>query len=288
MSLREHIQPNASVKTRQELFLRRWFPLLIALALLIIMGFYTVTDQSHLHNSLLLDGADWSGYALCHRITERSFTINGRQFPLCARCSGMYLGVALITIVAMLAGRMRRAKLPKLQLFLVLLGFIALMGIDGINSYSHFFPQAPHLYEPRNWLRLVTGMGTGVAMGIILLPALAQSLWRRPSYQPILESGRELAAVLILALLTVFLLLSNQATFLYVLALVSVTGLLFILTALNTVILLVLFRRDGRATNWRQTLWPLLLGFVVALVEIGVISSLRFDLTGTMTGLPGL
>lgn len=35
----------------------------------------------------------------------------------------------------------------------------------GINSYSHFFPAAPHLYEPRNWLRLVTGMGTGVAMG---------------------------------------------------------------------------------------------------------------------------
>ena len=288
MSLREQTQPMTPSKLWQQVFLRRWFLLLIAIGLLAIMGFYTVTDYGYLNNNLLLDGADWSSYALCHRITERSFTINGRQFPLCARCSGMYLGVALMLVAAGLSGRMRRANLPSFKLLLVLLGFIALMGIDGINSYSHFFPQAPHLYEPKNWLRLATGMGTGVAMGLILLPALAQSLWRRPQYQPIIDSGRELVALLILALVTILLLLSNQSTLLYVLAVMSVAGLLFIVTALNTVILLVLFRRDGRATTWRQTLLPLLLGFLIALVELSVISSLRFNLTGTMTGFPGL
>lgn len=288
MLQQEQTQPMASSKSWLQAILQRGFPLLVVVGLLTIMGFYTVTDGSHLHNSLLLDGADWSGYALCHRITERSFTINDRQFPLCARCSGMYLGVALVAVVISLSGRMRRANLPKLPILLLLLGFIALMGIDGINSYSHFFPQAPHLYEPRNWLRLATGMGTGLAMGLILLPALAQSLWRRPEYQPIVDSGRELLALLILALITVLLLLSNQPTLSYVLAVTSVAGLLFIVTALNTVILLVLFRRDGRATTWRQTLWPLLLGFVVAVVELGIIGALRFDLTGTMTGFPGI
>ena len=183
---------------------------------------------------------------------------------------------------------MRRANLPPLKLLLLLLGFIALMGIDGINSYSHFFPQAPHLYEPRNWLRLATGMGTGLAMGLILLPALAQTLWRRPDYRKIIDSGRELAALLILALVTILLLLSNQATLLYVLALTSVAGLLFILTALNTIIFLVLFRQDGRATTWRQTVLPLLLGFLAAVVVITIIGAFRFNLTGTMTGFPGL
>ncbi len=288
MSLREQTQQMTHSKLWQQAILRRWFLLLIAIGLLAIMGFYTVTDYGYLNNNLLLDGADWSSYALCHRITERSFTINGRQFPLCARCSGMYLGVALMLAAAALSGRMRRANLPSFKLLLVLLGFIALMGIDGINSYSHFFPQAPHLYEPQNWLRLATGMGTGVAMGLIILPALAQSLWRQPQYQPIIESGRELMALLILAFVTVLLLLSNQSTLLYVLAVTSVVGLLFIVTALNTVILLVLFRRDGRATMWRQTLLPLLLGFVIALVELSIISSLRFNFTGTMTGFPGL
>ena len=122
----------------------------------------------------------------------------------------------------------------------------------------------------------------------MLLPALAQSLWRRPQYQPIIESGRELVALLILAFVAVLLLLSNQSTLLYVLAIMSVAGLLFIVTALNTVILLVLFRRDGRATTWRQTLLPLSLGLLIALVELSVISLLRFNLTGTMTGFPGL
>ena len=252
------------------------------------MGFYTVTENSHLHNSPLLDGADWASYALCHRITERSFTIAGRQFPLCARCSGMYLGAALILIVMGLAGRMRRAYLPPMKLLLILLALIALMGIDGLNSYSHFFPNAPHLYEPQNWLRLTTGMGTGIAMGIIILPALAQSLWRQPENQPILGSGRELLILLILALVTIVLVLSNQSTLLYVLALTSVAGLLFIVAALNTVILLVMFRQDGRATTFWQTLYPFFVGFLIALVELSLISYLRFSLTGTMTGFPGL
>lgn len=288
MTLREDTQLMAPAESRHQIFVRRWFPLLVVLLLLVLLGFYTVTDDAHLQNSLLLDGADWSGYAFCHRITDRSFTINGRQFPLCARCSGMYLGVALVVVVTLLAGRMRRANLPPLKLLLLLLGFIALMGVDGINSYLHFFPQAPHLYEPRNWLRLATGMGTGLAMGLILLPALAQTLWRRPDYRKIIDSRRELAALLILALVTILLLLSNQATLLYVLALTSIVGLLFILTALNTIVFLVLFRQDGRATTWRQTGLPLLLGFLAAVVVIAIISALRFNLTGTMSGFPGL
>lgn len=288
MSLRDQTQPKTSENFLQHLLLKRWFVLLVVLAILLVMGFYTVTDSSHLHNSLLLDGSDWSGYALCHRITERSFTINGRQFPLCARCSGMYLGAALVVVIAGLSGRMRRANLPSFKLLLVLLGLIGLMGIDGINSYSHFFPEAPHLYQPQNWLRLATGMGTGVAMGIILLPALAQSLWRQPQYRAIIRSPRELAVLLILASVVVLLVLSNQAMLLYVLALASVAGLLFILTALNAIILLVLFRRDGRATSWRQTVLPLLFGFLIAMIQLSIIASLRFNLTGTMTGFPGI
>ncbi len=285
MSIRE---PTQLASTWPQAPLRRWLLLLIVLGLTAVIGFYTVTENSHLHNSLLLDGADWTSYALCHRITERSFTIAGRQFPLCARCSGMYLGAALVLLVMGLAGRMRRAHLPPLKLLLVLLGLIGLMGIDGLNSYSHFFPNAPHLYEPQNWLRLTTGMGTGIAMGMIILPALAQSLWRQPENRAIIDSGRELLALLLLALVTIALVLSNQSTLLYVLALTSVAGLLFIVAALNTVILLVMLRQDGRATVFWQTLLPFFVGFVIALLELSLISYLRFSITGIMTGFPGI
>lgn len=288
MSLSEPTQPSSTKNVWHQSHFRRWLPLLLALAVITILAFYTVTDESHLHSSLLLDGADWASYALCHRISDRSFTIAGRQFPLCARCSGMYLGASLAIAVFILSGRLRRTSLPPWRLLLVLIAFIVLMGIDGLNSYSHFFPQAPHLYEPQNWLRLATGLGTGLAMGIILIPALAQSLWRQPDYRPIIGSGRELAGLLLLAFMTGLLVLSNQPVLLYVLAVTSVAGLLFIVTALNTVILLVIFKQDGRAATWQQTVVPLVLGLLIAAAVLSTISYLRFSLTGTMTGFPGL
>ena len=43
----------------------------------------------------LLGKADAVGYAVCHRIDARSFHLGERPLPLCARCSGMYLGAML-------------------------------------------------------------------------------------------------------------------------------------------------------------------------------------------------
>jgi uncharacterized membrane protein len=234
------VEASAFLSRWQQPQARRWLLLSIVLGALLIMGFYTVTDSSRLAHNHILDGADWTGYAICHRITARSFAINGRQLPLCARCTGMYLGVALVFLVLTLSGRLRWGELPPLRVLLLLAAFVALMGIDGLNSYAHFFPDALHLYRPRNWLRLVTGMGTGLAMGVVIFPALAQTLWREPVWRPAINTLPELSHLVLVAAVAVLLLLSNQATILYVLALVSGAGVLLILTANDSVLLLIL------------------------------------------------
>ena len=267
---------------------RRWRLLAIVAGALLILAFYTVTDPSRLAHSHLLQGADYAGYAICHRITERSFTIAGRQLPLCARCTGIYLGISLTFLVLLMAGRTRRSALPPLRLLLVLGGFIGAMGIDGLNSYSHFFPGAPHLYEPQNWLRLVTGAGAGLTMGLLTFPALAQTLWRRQEWQAVISSGRELAGLVALAGLLVLLVLSNQPPLLYVLGIASAAGVLLILTALNAILLLIVLRQDGQASRWQQAITPLAAGLTLALLEIGAVGVVRFQLTGTLTGFPGL
>lgn len=267
---------------------RRWLTLLIILFLLFLMAFYQVTDPSRLSNDVILAGADYAGYAICHRITERSFTIAGRQVPLCARCTGMYLGVSLTFMILAMAGRQRRSDLPPLPVLLVLVGFVGAMGIDGVNSYSHFFPDWPHLYEPRNWLRLVTGMGVGLAMGVILFPALAQTLWRQQERRPSVASLWELEGLVVAALLAVILVLSNQPAVSYVMALISAAGVVLVLTAINSMTLLIILRKDARAQSWRQATLPLAVGLALALLQIGAASALRYALTGTMTGFPGL
>jgi uncharacterized membrane protein len=39
--------------------------------------------------------AYFAGSVVCHQIAERSFVTAGRQWPICARCAGIYLGVAV-------------------------------------------------------------------------------------------------------------------------------------------------------------------------------------------------
>src|ERR1044071_4034627 len=46
----------------------------------------------------ILGKADAIGYAICHRIDERSFTIGDRQLPLCARCTGEFFSPAISLI----------------------------------------------------------------------------------------------------------------------------------------------------------------------------------------------
>jgi uncharacterized membrane protein len=278
----------AQLKPWSSPFSQRAILLSVVLMVVLILGFYTVTDSSRLEQHEILNGADYAGYAVCHRITDRSFTIAGRQLPLCARCTGMYLGVVLTFVVLGLAGRRRWSMMPPLRVILVLLGFIALFGIDGLNSYSHFFPGLPHVYTPQNWLRLVTGVGAGLMMGIILFPAVAQSLWRNQEQKPSIGSLRELAGVVVLAAIVVVLVLSNEPTILYVLGLASAGGVVMVLTAINATALLILTRRDAQAINLRHAILPLSIGLALALIQIGVISFMRYSFTGTMTGLPGL
>ncbi len=267
---------------------RRYWFLAIVVGAVLLMALYSLSDPARLAHDQALMGSDWLGAGVCHRITARSFTIAGRQLPLCARCTGLYLGVALTMIVLAISGRLRHGDLPPKSILFLLIGFIGIMGVDGINSYTHFFPNFPHVYEPRNWLRLLTGIGTGLAMGLFIFPVLAQTLWKLNYLRPVITSFRELVAIVAVALTAVILLLSNQPTINYVLAIVSVVGLIAILASINAVLLLVLFRRDGLATRWTETAVPLGISIILAIGELIAMSLLRVQLIGTITGFPGL
>ena len=45
------------------------------------------------------------GSKICHQLAARSFHTNGVQWPVCARCAGLYLSAPLGAVVAMTARR---------------------------------------------------------------------------------------------------------------------------------------------------------------------------------------
>src|SRR3972149_3375635 len=90
------------------LFIARGVLILAAIALL---GAWLILTPEG-----VLGKADAIGYSVCHRIAERSFTIAGRQMPLCARCTGMYLGMLTGLLFQLPYGR--RAEFPPLKIAL--------------------------------------------------------------------------------------------------------------------------------------------------------------------------
>lgn len=250
----------------------------IALTLL-IMALWLLGTPAH-----LMDKVDAIGYAVCHRIPSRSFAIDGRPLPLCARCTGIYLGVMTALGLYTATGRLPAAKLPPIRVLAVLLLFGGLIAIDGLNSYLSIFSFYTPIYQPHNTLRLLTGIGAGITMLTIVLPVFNSVVWRAPRAQAPLTSLRETAVVLVIGLLVAALVLLEIPALLLPLALLSVFGVLLMFWIVGTVLFLTVMRRENTVEHWHDLQIPGLAGFAFAMLVIGTIDLARYALTGTWEG----
>jgi uncharacterized membrane protein len=231
----------------------------------------------------LLGKADAVGYAVCHRIDARSFHLGERQLPLCARCTGMFLGAVLGLLFQTLASG-RKAGMPPWQLWGVFGLFVAAFGIDGVNSYLHLFPGAPSLYEPSNLGRLLTGTGMGLVIAFVIYPAFNQTAWKYFDPTPALRGFKPLAIVVLLALLMDWLVWIENPFLLYFFGLVSALGVLILLVMVYSVFWMMLLKSDNRFERLSQLMLPLVLGFGTAIAQIALFNLVRFFFTGTWDG----
>jgi uncharacterized membrane protein len=256
--------------------------LIAALATTALLAFLIATPDG------LLSKADMVGYAVCHRIESHSFAVAGRQLPLCARCSGTFLG-ALTGFFgqAVVLRRRRAAEFPPAPIIVVLAGLMLLWAADGLNSYLALV-YGPHVYEPQNWLRLTTGALNGLVMSALVYPVFNFTLWRRSASERAIHNLRDLGVLLLLEAGMVGLVLTQWSFLLYPLALLSALGVLTLLTCVNSVLVLIIVRRENVVDTWREAIVPLLAGLTVSLIQVGVIDVVRYALTGTLSGIPPL
>lgn len=230
--------------------------------------------------------ADAIGYAICHRIPDRSFTTyNDRQLPLCARCTGIYTGVMTGFLLIQATGYGRASRLPSWRVGLVFLLFLGAFGIDGLNSYFHLFPNVEGgLYTPHNTLRLITGAFIGLTMIHLLYPLFNMTVWRELDERRALPNLRMLAIQCGVLGLVVAAMLTGSPLVLLVTGLLSAFGVLMVLTMVNAVMFMTFIRRDRTYTRWNELWLPLLAGLTVAILLIGGIDAARFMFTGTWDG----
>jgi uncharacterized membrane protein len=232
----------------------------------------------------LLGKADAIGYAVCHRIESRSFHLGERQLPLCARCTGTFLGALAGAVILLAIGRGRTAEMPPQRVIILLVLTSVSWAVDGVNSYASLLPRLPHLYTPQNWLRLTTGAFLGLSMSAVFIPAVNQSLWKNPPVVPSLKNLREFVLYFLAAPALIGLVLTDNPLILYPLAVLSAAGILYLLTGVYAALLLMVTRREGFAESLRD-IWPVLVaGLTLALVQIILIDIVRFHFTGTWGG----
>lgn len=89
----------------------------------------------------------------CHQLPERSFFFRGRQFPLCARCTGLVVGFILIGPIV---------SVFTLGNMYLSLAFVLAMCLDG-------FLQLKGVRPSTNFRRISTGLTAGYGVFSILV-----------------------------------------------------------------------------------------------------------------------
>ncbi len=277
------------MKTRLLLAAQKLSNLFIPLAALaILLGWLAITPPG------ILGKADSIGYAVCHRLDERSFHYDdGAGLPLCARCSGMYFG-AMVGLAFQAIFSRRKAGMPTKKVIFVL----ALLGLafafDGLNSYLYLMKSMstgrldfiPTLYIPNNTLRLFTGSGAGLGIAVALFPAFNQTIWRDWDSAPAMGTLKPLVILITLMLGLDLLILTDLDMVLYPVAIISAGGVLLLLTMVYEVLWVTITRQENTFTAFRHTWLPTLAGLIIALLQITATDLFRFWLTRTWGGFP--
>lgn len=278
MSSESSLASLSNGQTRQTI--PQWVIVGIMVSSLLIIGLWSALTPDSAHGK-----AEAVGYAICHRIGERSFSALGYQLPLCARCTGIYLGVMTGLSLYIASGRGKATNLPSWKISGALGLSVVVLGVDGLNSYFHLFPGFNYgIYEPNNTLRLITGIYCGITLITLVLPIFNNVMWRKDDNRRVLENWRELGGLLLVTTLVLAATLTRRPMILLVFGYASAIGVVLVLTLINAVMVTTVLRLDRSFNSLREMWLPLLGGLALAMLMIGGIDLLRYSLTGTWEG----
>jgi len=206
----------------------------------------------------------------------------------------MYLGAVTGLVFQSINGG-KRSKVPSWSIIAVLLVFVVAFGVDGINSYLYLLKQIrpgilqsiPNIYIPNNTLRLLTGSGMGLVMAVMLFPAFNQSIWTDyDDTRSGLPGWKAFSLLLGIQIIFDLLVMTGSPLILYPVALISVLGVLLLLTMVYTIVWVMITGQENKYTKIWQLWLPLLAGFTITMIQTFGIDLLRFWLTGTWGGFP--
>ena len=97
---------------------------------------------------------------LCHQIPSRSFELDAMPLAVCARCTGVYLGLVIGLVVYPLWRRIDTQTMPSRVLLAIGIAPLAIDGAAGVMR----------IYASTMSVRAVTGVVAGLVVASFILP----------------------------------------------------------------------------------------------------------------------
>ncbi len=132
---------------------------------LLLLAFIVGAPYVRAGQHFLFSGTLYQAFSyVCHQQPERSFFIAGQPLAVCARCTGLYGGFALTTLLYPLLTSLRRTNPPERKWLFIAVAPLAIdfgLGLLGI-------------WENTYWSRFITGALFGSVVVFYVMPALAE------------------------------------------------------------------------------------------------------------------
>jgi uncharacterized membrane protein len=202
-------------------------------------------------------------YGVSAQRPSHSVFLGGEQLPLEARMGGIFLGFLCSVAVVVGLGRLRASW-----------ALVALTGLDGLNAFF-FDGGLAHLYAPNAALRLLTGLGAGLGLGLMSVPVVASVVWTQPSDEASIEDPVELLAALAVAGLVGALLLAGVGVLVWPFTLAMLAGVIVAFGVANLYIIVLASRRLRQAATLANLSGGLISSLGLTLLELGALSGLR-------------
>jgi len=220
-----------------------------------------------------------AGYSVCHQQDSHSYSIGGVVLPLCARCTGTFLGLFFSLIY--LSTRGKRSGFPSKTRIAVLALFFLFFAVDGINSTLAFIPGLNSLYASSNLLRLISGLLMGIALANLVMVLWNQTLWAESDPSPLLRNWQQLGLLILIGAVFCVLIIADISITYYPVAILSISGIFLVLSMVYSLLWCIILKQENSLHLFRDGLRIFIVGIITAIVQIGGLDLLRYSLSGT-------
>jgi len=205
-------------------------------------------------------GLNYIGSLICHQAAERTIRLGDTLLPLCARCTGIYLGFLIGILYQFAFWRTRLKELPSLKILLASALLLVFLIMDSSGSFLN-------LWTSSNLMTLTLGLLGGSSIALLLFPVFNFSLFKSSKKDTSIRKIAEYSGLLVLLSAGLLMILSGSSIFYSFIAIASIAGIILLYLMLNITIAAQITRGIFRTSQKTQRSF-LILGVALILSVI--------------------